>query len=149
MIRLNLPEIECNIRKNKGKVEIFDVIRRKFIILTPEEWVRQHVIHFLINERQYPKALMRIEGGLAYNKLNKRSDIVIYNRQGQPYLLVECKTFQRDLTQAAMNQASVYNQQLKARYIMITNGLRHFCAEFGDGFPVQINEVPAWDQAGT
>jgi type I site-specific restriction endonuclease len=152
MIQLNLPEIDCNIRKNKGKVEIFDVIRRKFIVLTPEEWVRQHVIHFLINERSYPRSLMKIEGGLSYNTRAKRSDIVIYNREGAPYFLVECKTFQSELTQAAMNQAAVYNQSLKARYIMITNGLKHYCAEFRQEEIVQLKEVPAWDtetQAGS
>ena len=142
MVSLNLPEINYNIRKNKGNVEIFDIIRRKFVVLTPEEWVRQHFIHFLINEREYTRGLMRVESSLEYNKRIKRSDILIYDRHGQPYLLVECKTYQRPITQAAMTQAAVYNKTLKARYLVITNGLKHYCAErIGESIE-QLKDIP-------
>lgn len=142
MVSLNLPQINYNIRKNKGKVEIFDIIRKKFIVLTPEEWVRQHMVHFLITERSYPKGLMRVESGLNYHQKQKRSDVLIYNRQGNPHLIVECKTFRQPLRQAAMNQAAVYNKTLGARYLVITNGLQHFCAEVQGESVVQLNDIP-------
>ncbi len=145
MVSLNLPQIDYNIRKNTGKVEIFDIIRRKFVVLTPEEWVRQHMIHFLVAERNYPKGLMKVEGGLDYHKRQKRSDILIYDREGNPYLIVECKTYQRPLTQAAMTQAAVYNKMLSARYMVITNGLKHYCAEVTDDSIRQLKDIPSWD----
>lgn len=142
MVSLNLPQINYNIRKNKGKVEIFDIIRKKFVVLTPEEWVRQHIVHFLINERDYPRGLMRVESGLNYNKKQKRSDVLIYNREGKAYLVVECKTYRQKLTQAAMNQAAVYNKTLDARFLVITNGLQHYCAEISGDLIKQLDDVP-------
>lgn len=130
MIELNLPEIDCNIRKKEGKFEIFDIIRKKYIFLTPEEWVRQHILHFLIFQHNYPKSLIRVESGLKYNQMKKRSDILVYNRLGQPFLIVECKSFDIKINQSAVDQVSVYNKQLGAQYIMVSNGLMHFCCEF-------------------
>ena len=148
MVSLNLPQINYNIRKNKGKVEIFDIIRKKFIVLTPEEWVRQHMVHFLISERSYPKGLMRVEGGLNYHQKQKRSDVLIYDRKGNPYLIVECKTFRQPLRQAAMNQAAVYNKTLGARYLVITNGLQHFCAEVLKDTIRQLDDIPYYGSDG-
>ncbi len=142
MVSLNLPEINYNIRKNKGNVEIFDIIRRKFVVLTPEEWVRQHFVHFLINERNYSRGLMRVESSLEYNQRTKRSDVLIYDNSGQPHLLVECKTYQRPITQAAMTQAAVYNKKLNARYLVITNGLKHYCAELTGESIRQLTDIP-------
>ena len=145
MVVLNLPQIEYNIRKNTGKAEIFDVIRRKFVSLTPEEWVRQHMIHFLLKERNYPRGLMKVESGLDYHKRQKRSDILIYDREAKPLLVVECKTFQQPLTQAAMTQAAVYNKTLKARYLVITNGMKHYCAEVDRDSITQLKDIPFWE----
>jgi len=86
-----------------------------------------------------------VEGGLDYHKRLKRSDILVYDRQGKPYLLVECKTFQRPLTQAAMSQAAVYNKMLEARYLVITNGLKHYCAEVTDESITQLRDIPRWE----
>src|SRR5690606_41190461 len=91
MLKLNLPSFDYNLLKEEGKIWILDGIRKKYIVLTPEEWVRQHFIHYLINEKKYPRSLMRIEGGLRYNALQKRSDIVVYDVKGLPWLVVECK----------------------------------------------------------
>ena len=126
MIPLNLPEIEVKLSKEEGKVFIFDTFRKKRVVLTPEEWVRQHFAHYLITELHYPPSLMKIESGLRYNKLAKRSDIVVYNREGLPLILVECKSYRQKLDQKALNQVSIYNQTLKAPYLAVSNGLHHY-----------------------
>jgi hypothetical protein len=122
---LNLPFIQPRLQESRGKVWIFDVIRKKFVILTPEEWVRQHFIHFLITQ-QYPRSLLKIESGLTYNELQKRSDIVVYDRQAEPWMVVECKNPLIAMDEATTSQVAAYNATLKARYIAITNGLKHF-----------------------
>ena len=127
MHRLNLPEFEYKLRKADGKVWIFDVIRKKYLLLTPEEWVRQHFLHYLVNHYEYPKALIRIEGGLKFNTLSKRSDIVVFDREGKPWMLVECKSPDLKMSDAILRQASAYNVTLKAKYLTVTNGLVHYC----------------------
>ena len=127
MIRLNLPEAQCNIKKIDGKLSVFDIIRKKFVVLTPEEWVRQHFIHHLIKDLQYPKTLLRVEFGIQYNQLPKRPDLVVYDRKGSPYALVECKAPEVPITQKTFEQAAAYNQVVKAKYLMTTNGMKHYC----------------------
>jgi len=129
MIQLNLPPFEHKIKEIEGKICIFDSIRRKYLVLTPEEWVRQHFVHLLVNHYQYSKNLIRLEGGLKYNQLQKRSDIVIFDHDGQPSLLIECKAPEVPINQAVIEQASRYNHTLKCRHIAITNGLKTFCFE--------------------
>lgn len=133
MFKLNLPDFNLTIRKEDGKVWIFDMIRKKYIVLTPEEWVRQHFIHYLVNELKYPKTLFRIEGSLSYNKLQKRSDIVIHDRDGKPWMLVECKAPNIKLTQKAFNQVAVYNMTIGARFVAVTNGMVQYCFEASVG----------------
>ncbi len=128
MVPLNLPPFEHRIKKAEGKLWIFDVIRKKYVALIPEEWVRQHFIHFLISSLGYPKALIRVEGGLSYNQLSKRSDIVVYDRQGAPWMIVECKSPDVPVSESTVFQVSTYNATLKAKYITVTNGLRHLVA---------------------
>lgn len=151
MQKLNLPDFNFAVRKDQGKVWIFDVIRKKYLVLTPEEWVRQHFIHYLIEQLHYPKALFRVESSLTYNKVQKRSDIVIHNRAGKPWMLVECKAPALKLTQKAFNQVAVYNMTLGAKYVAVTNGMGHYCFEaatgqqseikFLDSFPAFGNEI--------
>ncbi len=129
MYKLNLPDYNPTLRKGEGKVWIFDIIRKKYVVLTPEEWVRQHFIHYLIDQFKYPKSLFRVESGLMYNKLQKRSDIVIHNRQGKPWMLIECKSPVIKLTQKAFNQVAVYNMTIGARYVAVTNGMAQVCFE--------------------
>ncbi|MCW5910705.1 MAG: type I restriction enzyme HsdR N-terminal domain-containing protein [Cyclobacteriaceae bacterium] len=129
MYKLNLPEFNIALRKEQGKVWIFDIIRKKYVVLTPEEWVRQHFVHYLVNELEYPKSLFKVERSLTYNRLQKRSDIIIYNRTGKPWMLVECKAPEIKLTQKAFNQVAVYNMTVGARYIAVTNGMAHYCFE--------------------
>lgn len=128
MFKLNLPAFDYKLQKADGKVWIFDVIRKKYIVLTPEEWVRQHFINYLITERKYPKALLKVEGGLTYNRLQKRSDIVVFDREGNPWMIIECKSPSLNLSEITLQQAAVYNSSLKAKYLTITNGITHLCS---------------------
>ncbi len=127
MTPLNLPAFEVKVKKSEGKVFIFDSVRKKYVVLTPEEWVRQHVVNYLVNHRYYPKPLFRIEGSLSYNALQKRSDILIYDRAGRPWMLIECKSSSVKLTQRAFNQAAIYNMTVGARFVAVSNGLVHYC----------------------
>ncbi|MFN3404116.1 MAG: type I restriction enzyme HsdR N-terminal domain-containing protein [Cytophagaceae bacterium] len=125
--RLNLPSFDYKIKESEGKHYIFDVIRKKYIFITPEEWVRQHFIHLLLSQYGYSRSLIRIEGGHIYNELNKRSDILVYDRNGLPHLLVECKSADIEIDKKTILQASIYNQKYKAPYLAVTNGINHFC----------------------
>ncbi len=149
MFKLNLPDFNLTIRKEDGKVWIFDMIRKKYIVLTPEEWVRQHFIHYLIHERKYPKSLFRIEGSLTYNKLQKRSDIVVHDRDGKPWMLVECKAPNVKLTQKAFNQVAVYNMSIGARFVAVTNGMVQYCfeASVSGSEPKHLTKFPEFPEA--
>jgi hypothetical protein len=127
MYKLNLPSYHINIKSEEGKNFVFDVLRKKFVLLTPEEWVRQHFVHLLIQHYQYPKSLIKLESGLKYNKLKKRSDIIVYDREGKIFLIVECKSADVSISQKVFEQVTMYNDTLKAKYIVVTNGLKHFC----------------------
>ncbi len=122
---LNLPSIQTRLQESNGKVWIFDGIRKKFVVLSPEEWVRQHFVQFLLTEK-YPKSLIKIEGGLAVNELRKRSDIVVYNREAKPWMVVECKNPLIVIDQNTLQQVANYNSTLRAEYVAVTNGLTHF-----------------------
>lgn len=127
MTQLNLPAYAFKVKKSDGKVWIFDGVRKKYIVLTPEEWVRQHFVNFLVLHHKYPKSLIRIEGSLEYNRLQKRSDILIYDRGGKPWMLIECKSSGIKLSQRAFNQVAIYNMTVGAKYLAVTNGLVHYC----------------------
>ncbi|HMV08992.1 MAG TPA: type I restriction enzyme HsdR N-terminal domain-containing protein [Cyclobacteriaceae bacterium] len=132
MVKLDLPGFDYQVSKAEGKIWIFDIIRKKRVVLTPEEWVRQHIIHFFINQLNYPKSLIKIESGLTYNRLQKRSDVVVHNREGKPWLLMECKAPDLQLNQNTILQAAVYNQNIRAKYIAVSNGMKHVCYEVRD-----------------
>ena len=127
MDKLNLPVYDVNIKESGGKTVIFDVIRRKFVTLTPEEWVRQHFINYLINHLGYSRSLISVEQGLKYHVLAKRSDIVVFTNLGKPLLLIECKSPEQRLGQKVMEQAMMYNKTVNANYLIITNGVEHSC----------------------
>lgn len=127
MPQLNLPEFVCRTRQSKdGKEEIFDAVRRKFVRLTPEEWVRQHFIHFIVNHYDYPLSLLHVEAKLTYNNLAKRSDIVVYGRKGKPLMAVECKAPSVEITQKVFEQLAMYNFTLKVSYLVLTNGMQNY-----------------------
>ncbi|WP_074409905.1 MULTISPECIES: type I restriction enzyme HsdR N-terminal domain-containing protein [Aquimarina] len=126
MQKLNFPEYQFRFKNSENKVSIFDRIRKKFIILTPEEWVRQHTIHFLIEEKKYPESLINVEKLIQLNGLNKRYDIIIFNSDGSIFLIVECKSARIKITQEVFDQIARYNLALDSEYLMITNGLEHY-----------------------
>ena len=142
MESLNLPEFAYKVKQVNGKPHIFDIIRRKFVSLTPEEWVRQHFIHLLISEYGYPKSLFAVETGMQYNSLAKRTDIMILSSESLPFLLVECKAPFISVNDATFAQISRYNFTLQPQYLAVTNGLSHYCFKavngqihFMDDFP--------------
>ena len=126
---LQFSNYQFRFKNSENKVAIFDEIRKKFIILTPEEWVRQHVIHFLIIEKQYPKSYINVEKLIKINDVTKRYDVVVFNSDGSLFLLIECKAPQIKISQATFDQISRYNLTLKAKYLMVTNGLKHYYCE--------------------
>lgn len=144
MTPLSLPSFEHKITEIEGKSAIYDVVRKKYIVLTPEEWVRQHVIHLLINHLGYGKSLMKVESGLKYDKLDKRSDILVYDRQGKPYMLVECKAPDVKIDRLTISQATIYNKTIQAPYIVLSNGLSTFCFQVNweTGETVQLKSLP-------
>jgi Type I restriction enzyme R protein N terminus (HSDR_N) len=144
MLPLKLPPYTYKTKEIEGKTYIFDPIRKKYLVLTPEEWVRQHFINLLTTHYQYSKSLIRLEGGLNYNRLQKRSDIVVFDQDGNPFLLVECKAPEVPINQAVIEQASRYNLTLKCPFVAITNGLNTFCFEidFERGNFKQMKDLP-------
>lgn len=146
MYDINLPSFDCKLKQIDGKPYIFDQLRRKHIRLTPEEWVRQHVINLLISHYRYPKALIRCEGGLMLNKLQKRTDLVTFDRQGNPFLLVECKAPHIPINQAVFDQIGRYNLIHKAPFLVITNGNVHYCCaiDFETNAITYLDDFPAF-----
>jgi hypothetical protein len=126
MQQLNFSSYSFRFKNSENKVAIFDEIRKKFIILTPEEWVRQHVVQFLIEEKKYPKSLINVEKVLKINNLIKRYDIVVYKSDGSIFILIECKAPEVKISQSTFDQIARYNMTLKSNYLMVTNGLNHY-----------------------
>ena len=126
MLKLNFPTYTFRLKNSKNKRLIFDEIRKKFMVLQPEEWVRQHCIQYLIHEKKYPKSLINVEKELRVNDLKKRYDIVVFNSDGSIHLIVECKAPKITVNQTTFDQIARYNLALKANYLMITNGLNHY-----------------------
>ena len=144
MQQLNFPLYTFRFKNSENKVSIFDEIRKKFIILTPEEWVRQHVVQFILLEKKYPKSLINVEKSLKVNGLTKRYDIVVFNPDGSLFLLIECKAPEIKTSQNTFDQIARYNMTLKSQYLMVTNGLNHyFCQmDFENEKYVFLKELP-------
>lgn len=126
MEALNFKNYSFRLKKADDKLWIFDLIRRKYVVLQPEEWVRQHVVHFLIEEKGYPKSLINVEKKLSVNGLTKRYDVVVYSKKGVVLLVVECKAPNVTITQQTFDQIARYNLSLNAQYLMVTNGINHY-----------------------
>jgi len=125
MENLNLPNFDFSIRSKNNKLEIFDAFRQKFVILTPEEWVRQNISSYLVEFKSVPISLISLEKKIVMNGMTKRFDIVVYNRQGNPLLIIECKASSVNITQDVFNQAARYNSVINAPFMIVTNGLLH------------------------
>lgn len=126
MQKLNFPAYSFRFKNSENKVLIFDEIRKKFVVLTPEEWVRQHVIQFLLVEKKYSKSYINVEKSIKINGLIKRYDIVVFQPNGKLFLLVECKAPEVSISQNTFDQIARYNMILDANYLMVTNGLNHY-----------------------
>lgn len=144
MEQLNFPFYEFRLRKD----QIFDPARKKFVALTPEEWVRQHVIRFLLESGGYPLSLMGVEVPIELNTLKKRVDILVHGRDGRPLLIVECKAPSVHITQATFDQAARYNLKAGASYFLLSNGHKHYCCKVGGvGEPyVFLKSLPAFSE---
>ena len=126
MQKLNFSTYQFRFKNSKNKVSIFDEIRKKFVILQPEEWVRQHCLKYLISEKKIPKTLINVEKELIINSLRKRYDIIVYNSDGSINLIVECKSPSIEINQNVFDQIARYNSKLRADYLMVTNGINHY-----------------------
>jgi hypothetical protein len=147
MQKLNLPQFDFRLKKEGEKHYIFDDIRKKFILLTPEEWVRQNFIRFLIEDKNYPRSLMAVEKQITINSKLFRFDLVGYQRSGQPFLIAEFKAPGVKITQQAFDQVVRYNMALKVKLVIVSNGLQHFvCAiDYDSGSYNFLKEIPGFE----
>ena len=144
--KLDLPNAALKTKLVHGTTQVFDVVRKKYFKLTSEEWVRQHFIHYLNQDRNYPFGLMGVEKMIKYNALRTRADIVIYNTEGLPNMIVECKASNIKITQDAFDQIAKYNLNLRVRYLVVTNGINHFCCEmdYRTSKIIFLSEIPVF-----
>jgi len=141
---LNLPRYEFKIRVGKENKQIYDGIRKKYILLTPEEWVRQNVIAYLSSEKKYPVTLMAVEKKLMVNNMPQRFDLLIFDRKGNPLLVAEFKAPSVKITQDAFSQVVRYNSKLRVPLILVSNGLTHFICkiDYQSGSVVYLDQIP-------
>lgn len=141
---LNFPQFEFKIIENDGTLSVLDSLRKKYLILTPEEWVRQHMIRYLVEFKQFPKSLFALEKRILYNNLQKRFDILVLDRNGSPFLLIECKAPEIKLTQKTVEQVAVYNKSIGASFMGISNGRQHLFLKFNkcDQKYEQLSDLP-------
>ena len=147
---LDLPPFDHKIKqKEANSFEIWDELRRKYVALTPEEWVRQHVAHYLLAHRGYPRGLLSLERGHRYNQRQKRTDLVALGPTGAPLLLVECKRPTVAITPAVAQQAATYNQTLRAPLLLLSNGLKHYCwrVDFARNLNQRLADIPTYEEA--
>ncbi|HPF51800.1 MAG TPA: type I restriction enzyme HsdR N-terminal domain-containing protein [Draconibacterium sp.] len=144
MEKLNLPEYDFRIRTDDGKQMIFDPIRKKYVFLTPEEWVRQNFIQFLKSEKKYPQNLMSVEKQVFVNGKQRRFDLLIYSRKGQPHLIAEFKAPSVKITQETFDQVVRYNMALRVERVVVSNGMQHFACEidYGKNSYSYLREIP-------
>lgn len=148
MQQLNLPPFQANVKKQDGSIKIFDVLRRKFVTLTPEEWVRQHFVHYLIEHKGYSQTLMANEVSLTLNGMTRRCDTVLYAQEGlRPRMIIEYKRPDVEITQRTFDQICRYNMVLQVQYLIVSNGLRHYCCRLDyekNGYAF-LEDIPAYD----
>jgi hypothetical protein len=148
MQTLNLPGFDAKVTEKEGKRMIFDPLRRKYVALTPEEWVRQHFVHYLIIEKHYPAGLLGNEITLRLNATTKRCDTIVYNRFLIPLMIIEYKSPNIPIKKAVFDQISRYNVSLKVRYLTVSNGIQHFCCwiDYETQTSTFLGDLPAYDE---
>lgn len=146
MKKLNFPVYSFRFKNSENKVAIFDEIRKKFMLLTPEEWVRQHTVQFLLQDKKFPKSYINVEKLIKINDLSKRYDVVVFQPNGEIFILIECKAPEVPISQNTFDQIARYNLVLKAKYLMVTNGLNHyFCQmDFENEKYIFLKELPEY-----
>ena len=130
-MEINLPPYKIKLRDHDGRRQIFDSLRRKYVALTPEEWVRQHFVHFLTDHKGYPQGLLANEVELKAGEKKLRCDTLLYNKALQPQMIIEYKAPHVEITQQVFDQITVYNRLLHVDYLVVSNGLQHFCCRMG------------------
>ena len=148
-MKLNLPEYQFNIKKNeKGAWVVFDQLRRRFITVTPEEWVRQHFVQFLIHEKNFPMGRMANEVSLTQNGIRRRCDSLVADEHGLPQVIIEYKAPQVAITQQVFDQIVRYNMVLRAQYLMVSNGLTHYCCkiDYQNGTYAFLTDIPDYSE---
>ena len=149
MQKLNLPDYSFKITTSEDNtLWIYDTLRKKKVLLTPEEWVRQNIIRFLVEEKSFPLSLFSVETGIKVNQRVKRFDALVYDRLGKPLMLIECKAPNVRINQDTFDQISAYNLTVLAKYLLITNGLNHYCCKLNEtknSFNF-LKEIPSYSQ---
>lgn len=148
MTRLNLPPFEIKLRGTKARPQIFDILRKKYIALTPEEWVRQHFVHFLVEHKGYPAALMANEIQLKVGEKTLRADSVLYSRDLKPKMIIEYKAPHIPITQKVFDQISIYNMLLHVDYLVVSNGLQHYICkmDYNDKKYLFLEDIPDYEE---
>ena len=148
MTRLNLPPFEIKLRGTKAQPQIFDILRKKYIALTPEEWVRQHFVHFLVEHKGYPAALMANEIQLKVGEKTLRADSVLYSRDLKPRMIIEYKAPHIPITQKVFDQISIYNMLLHVDYLVLSNGLQHYICkmDYNDKKYLFLEDIPDYEE---
>ena len=146
-MQLNLPTYECRLREQNGRQQIFDVLRRRYVALTPEEWVRQHFVHYLIEHKGYPKGLLANEVDLRVGEKHLRCDTVLYDKALHPKIIVEYKAPDIAITQKVFNQITVYNMLLHVDYLIVSNGMLHYCCQmdYEQNRYKFLSDIPSYD----
>jgi len=148
MQELNLPTYKFKLTINEeGKKLIFDEIRKKYVSLTPEEWVRQNFLKYLITEKKYPKSLINVEMQLYLNNTSRRSDIVVYSKHTKPKLIVECKATNIKIDNSVFDQIKEYNINLQVDFLIVTNGLKHYCCkvDYQTNKCIFLKDIPSYE----
>lgn len=148
MTRLNLPPFEIKLSGTKAQPQIFDILRKKYIALTPEEWVRQHFVHFLVEHKGYPAALMANEIQLKVGEKTLRADSVLYSRELKPRMIIEYKAPHIPITQKVFDQISIYNMLLHVDYLVVSNGLQHYICkmDYNDKKYLFLEDIPDYEE---
>ena len=146
MDTLNLPKTELKVTTKAGKPHVFDFLRRKYVTLTPEEWVRQQFVHFLVDSRGYPAECIGNEVSIRLGSMRKRCDTVVYGREAEPLMIVEYKSPGVEITQQVFDQISRYNIRLRVKWLIVSNGLQHYCChiDYANGTYRFVEDIPSY-----
>ncbi|MBP3711660.1 MAG: type I restriction enzyme HsdR N-terminal domain-containing protein [Bacteroidaceae bacterium] len=145
---LNLPKTELKVTTKDGKPQVFDHLRRKYVALTPEEWVRQQFVHYLIGQKGYPAECIGNEVSITLNGTRKRCDSVVYGREAEPLMIIEYKAPSVDITQQVFEQISRYNIRLRVKWLIVSNGLQHYCCriDYESGTYQFVEDIPTYNE---